>query len=57
MGRKYEIASMSTTDFDKMRSVPVIAHHGARYSGFHGGAGETTMVELLRGDIPQYSLV
>ena len=36
MGRRYEIASMSLTDFDKTRSVPVIAHHGSRYSGFHG---------------------
>jgi predicted ATPase len=57
MGRPYEIASMSLTNFDSTRSVPVIRHHGVRYSGFHGGAGETTMVELLRSDIPQYSLV
>ena len=57
MGKKYEIASMSLTDFDDTRSVPVIEHKGARYSGFHGGAGETTMVELLENDMPQYSLV
>jgi predicted ATPase len=57
MGKKYEIASMSLTDFDKLRPVPVIEHHGTRYSGFHGGAGETTMVELLMNEIPQYSLV
>jgi predicted ATPase len=57
MGRSYEIASMSLTDFDSTRLVPVIKHHGVRYSGFHGGAGETTMVELLKSDIPKYSLV
>jgi hypothetical protein len=45
------------TDFDSTRSVPVIRHRGINYSGFHGGAGETTMVELLRSDIPNYSLV
>ena len=57
MGKKYEIASMAITDFDSKRSVPVIEHKGMRYSGFHGGAGETTMVELLERDITQDSLV
>jgi len=57
MGKPYDIASMSLTDFDKIRLVPVITHHGIKYSGFHGGAGETTMVELLKSDIPKYSLV
>jgi len=27
------------------------------YSGFHQGAGETTVAELLEADLPQYSLV
>ena len=57
LGKKYEIASMALTDFDPSRSVPVIANKGVRYSGFHSGAGETTMVELLKSDIPQYSMV
>lgn len=57
LGKTYEIASMSATEIDKNREVPVISHAGARYSGFHSGAGETTMVELLRNDIPAYSLV
>jgi predicted ATPase len=57
MGRKYEVASMSLTDFDSNRRVPVISNSGTKYSGFHGGAGETTMVELLKADIPKYSLV
>lgn len=27
------------------------------YSGFHQGAGETTITEFLQSDIPKYSLV
>ena len=57
LGKKYAIASMSLTDFDATRSVPVIQHKDAKYSGFHGGAGETAMLELLENDIPQNSLV
>lgn len=50
LGRSYSVASMSLTDFDNTRRVPVISHGDTKYSGFHGGAGEITMVELLRGD-------
>lgn len=57
LGKKYEIAAMSTTNLDKTRYVPVIAQAGAKYSGFHSGAGETTIVELLRNEIPDYGLV
>lgn len=57
MGRKYNIASMSLTNFDPNRNVPVIERHGIKFSGFHGGAGETTMVEFLKSDIPKYALV
>jgi len=57
MGKNYEIASMSLSDFDKTRPVPVITLSGSKYSGFHSGAGENTMLELIRGDIPSYSLV
>lgn len=57
LNKKYEVASMSATEIDETRAVPVISHAGARYSGFHSGAGETTMVELLRNEIPDYSLV
>jgi hypothetical protein len=34
-----------------------MVHLGAEYSGFHQGAGETTIAELLQADIPNYSLV
>lgn len=30
---------------------------GQRYSGFHQGAGETTIMEFLQRDLPKYSLV
>jgi predicted ATPase len=57
MGRSYDLAKMALTDADAKREVPVIAHHGDSYSGFHQGAGETTITELLRADLPRYSLV
>lgn len=57
IGKKFDVASMSLTDFDKTRSVPVISHRGVRYSGFHGGAGETTMLEFIESEMPRNSLV
>ena len=48
---------MATTDADANREVPVISSLGAVYSGFHQGAGETTLVELLTRDLPRHSLV
>jgi predicted ATPase len=57
MGRTYDLAKMATTSADANRQVPVIVHLGAEYSGFHQGAGETTIAELLQFDIPKYSLV
>ncbi len=35
----------------------LISHQGVVYSGFHQGAGETTITELLERDLPKYSLV
>lgn len=57
MGRDYDMAKMSLTDADNKREVPVIEQVGAVYSGFHQGAGETTVAELLQQDLPKYSLV
>ncbi|MGC1884646.1 MAG: AAA family ATPase [Stellaceae bacterium] len=37
--------------------MPVLAHQGSIFSGFHQGAGETTIAELLAADLPKYSLV
>ena len=57
MGRSYDLARMALTDADARRNVPVISLQGRVYSGFHQGAGETTIVELLQRDLPKYSLV
>ncbi|MBZ5507641.1 MAG: ATP-binding protein [Acidobacteriia bacterium] len=57
MGRSYESAKMASADIDPERPVPVMGYGGARYSGFHGGAGETTILELIQTDVPPGSLV
>ncbi|HEX5927982.1 MAG TPA: AAA family ATPase [Solirubrobacterales bacterium] len=57
MGRKYDEVKMAITDADPNREVPVVSHRGAPYSGFHSGAGEITMAELLQAPIPAGALV
>ena len=57
MGISYGLARMSVTEYDAKRQVPVIKTQGGEYSGFHGGAGETTIVEFLGQKIPKYSLL
>jgi predicted ATPase len=57
LGRTYDEAKMATTDADSVREVPVISQQGSTYSGWHQGAGETTIVELLQTDLPRHSLV
>ena len=57
MGRQYDSAKMALTDIDAKRHVAVLSQHAKPYSGFHQGAGETTIAEFLRVDVPEYSLV
>lgn len=57
MGRDYDGAKFSLTDVDDHRFVPVISKHERWYSGFHGGAGETALAELLRLRLPQYAIL
>lgn len=57
MARPYVQARLATTEFDLTRSVPVLQREGAAFSGFHGGAGETVMAELLKKKIQKYSIV
>lgn len=57
LGRSYDLAKMATTDIDEHRRMPVLVQSGIPYSGFHQGAGETTIAELLEADLPKYSLV
>ncbi len=57
MGREYKVGRMSYTSADEYRPVPVLGHGTNSYSGFHTGAGETILAELLQLEIPQYSIV
>jgi len=57
MGRDYELAKLSITDADDVREVPVVTRDGQTYSGFHGGAGEIVMAELLPKAPPKYSIL
>lgn len=57
MGRAYDIAKIAITNTHKDRPVPVLSQQGTAYSGFHQGAGETTVAELLQADLPKYSIV
>jgi predicted ATPase len=57
MGKEYQVGKMAYTNLDDSRPVPVLRQTGEPYSGFHQGAGETIIAELLQLDIPQYSIV
>jgi predicted ATPase len=57
MGRRYELAKLSITDIDKNRPIPVLQRDGAAFSGFHQGAGEVAMAELIKQPFPKYSIV
>lgn len=57
LGRHYDLAKMALSSIDSKRRVPVVSKHGISYSGFHQGAGETTITELMRADLPKYGLI
>ncbi len=57
VGKTYTLAKQSTTNVDANRKIPVLQTDGNEYSGFHQGAGETTITELLSLDIPNNSIV
>lgn len=57
MGRNYVGGKLSITEADATRSVPVIVIGGKDVSGFHQGAGEFTVTELLQKKLEKYSLV
>lgn len=56
-GRRYSTARFALTDADSKRWVPVLESGEAKYSGFHQGAGETALADLLRTDFPDYGIV
>ena len=57
MGKDYHAGKMAITDIDQTRSIPVISPSlmGKDISGFHLGAGEFTMIELLQKTDPKPS--
>jgi hypothetical protein len=57
LGKQYRRVRHSRTNVDRKRLVPVLETDGAEYSGFHQGAGETTVADLMREDMPEYALV
>lgn len=57
IGKSYSSARQATTSIDENRNIPVVSHEGVEYSGFHQGAGEATIAELLALDIPKHSVV
>jgi len=57
LGRSYSEARMALCDVDSKRPIIVLTKNSATYSGFHQGAGETTVAELLEADMPKYSLI
>ncbi len=57
MGRKYQTGKMAITDADADRQVPVISMNGTAFSGFHQGAGEFNVTELIGQQISKGSLL
>jgi predicted ATPase len=57
IGKKLTRARISLTTANKARKVPVISIESDEYSGFHQGAGEAVLADLIALDIPKYSLV
>ncbi|XOZ33157.1 ATP-dependent nuclease [Halomonadaceae bacterium KBTZ08] len=57
IGRQYAGAKVSTTNVDSKKSVPILSTTNESYSGFHQGAGEAVIADLLARDIPNYALV
>jgi predicted ATPase len=57
MGWQFDATRMALTDAHPTRIVPVFSEPGKIYSGYHAGAGQTTIAEFLRVDPDQYGLV
>ncbi len=57
VGIKYEVAQMALTSADPKRKVTVLQKEGIKYSGFHQGAGELTIMELLQFEPKSNSII
>jgi predicted ATPase len=56
-GRTYDNAGFALSNVDENRWVPITSMRSAEYSGFHQGAGELALAELLQTDFPKYGIV
>jgi len=57
MGKSYSGGKFAVTDADTERPVSVLASEGNEFSGFHQGAGELTISELLQVEPVKNSLI
>lgn len=57
MGRNFGATRMALTDADEKRIVPVFTDGSQTYSGYHSGAGQMTVADLLRVDPEKYSIL
>lgn len=57
MGKNFGATSMVLTDADEKRFVPVFTDGSQTYSGYHSGAGQMTIADLLKVDPDKYSLL
>ena len=57
LGKKYSGAKSAISSIDKNRTVTVLTSEGRNYSGFHQGAGEMTVAQIVNWNIPKKSLV
>jgi predicted ATPase len=57
MGRNYDGAKIALSSIDASREIPVLTKEHTDYSGFHQGSGEAIVMELLKSDLPKYSLL
>jgi predicted ATPase len=56
-GRIYDSAGFALSNVDENRWVPIASVKASQYSGFHQGAGELALAELLQIDFPKYGLI
>lgn len=57
LGRTYSAAKNAVSSIDATRKVTVLTSGERSYSGFHQGAGEMTIAEVVNWDVPNTSLL
>jgi hypothetical protein len=56
-GRTYDAAALALSNVANDKWVPVASFRGLQYSGFHHGAGELALMEVLNTPMPKYCMV